>query len=466
MLAGMGLVARWFGIQGAALEADSPLVSAWAAALTSSGVRVDATTAVANVAVLACLIVRAESLMLCPVDVHRRRGGERIPADGHPVAALMADPNPLLSDAEFWRWKQLREDLTGAAFARIEWAGSRPVALWPWTGAEPEIVRTGTTLGYRYEGDDFTPPGDYPAGDVIHFKGPLLSGSPYRARSLVEVTADNIGVGLAAQEFFGRFLANGTHFPTYLSTDQALSDADVKRLREQMSDGAGLLPAGQTRVFDRGLKVQGRDMSLRDADLSGHQRWVLEQVCRTWRVPPQMVQDLSHGTYTNSEQADLWLSKHTVAPIARNTERALRRALFRPGERADMSLKFNVSALLRGDFATRTSGYSTLIAAGVMSPNEARAFEDWGPYEGGDAYRAPLNTAPVGSEQASGAVALLVEDARGRVVARRAQDVARGRGVDESREFAARVVAPIVAAACRLGVDLDGAGLVDGWLEA
>jgi hypothetical protein len=137
-------------------------------------------------------------------------------------------------------------------------------------------------------------------------------------------------------------------------------------------------------------------MSLKDADLSQHQRWILEQVCRTFRVPLPMVQDLTHGTYTNSEQADLWLSKYTATPIAKNTEGVIRRKLFLPSERDTYYAKFNVNAMMRGDFAARTAGYSVLINSGVLAPNEARALEDWNPYEGGDEFRVPLSTTPAG----------------------------------------------------------------------
>lgn len=373
---------------------------------TSTGISVTSDSAVASVAVLACLIVRAESLMLCPVDVYRKDGRSRLDASDHPVAPLIKDaPNPLMTAEEFWRWKQITEDLRGSAFARVEWRNGRPAAIWPMTGMSPQVLRTKVLgepmLVYRYAGDEFNPPGDYPTREVMHFKGPLLSRSPYEARSLVEATAENIGLGLASEQFFARFLGNGQHFPMYLATDQALQDKDMIALRKQIDQDSGLLPAGRTRVFDRGLKVEQNPMSIRDADLSSHQRWILEQVCRTWRVPLPMVQDLTHGTYANSEQADLWLSKYTAGPIARNTEGVIRQTLFLPAERGTMYAKFNLNAMLRGDFAARTAGYSVLINCGVLSPNEARAFEDWNPYDGGDEYRLPLNTETAGVRTAA-----------------------------------------------------------------
>jgi HK97 family phage portal protein len=464
----------------AVLDENSDLFRLFAGQFaTATGVHVNSDSAIASVAVLACLIVRAESLMLMPVDVYRKNGRDRIAETQHPVAQLISDaPNPILSAEEFWRWKQITEDLKGNAYVRIKWSGGRPVALYPMIGVEPRIILGGVkdpdTIAYRYTGDDFTAAGDYPASEIMHFKGPLLSKNPYLARSLIEATAENIGLGIATEQFFARFLGNGNHFPMYLQTDEKLVEDDVKALRKQMEGTSGILPAGQTRIFDRGLKVMQNPMSLKDADLSGHQRWILEQVCRTFRVPLPMVQDLTHGTYTNSEQADLWLSKYTAAPIAANTEAVIRRRLFLPSERKDYYAKFNVNAMMRGDFAARTAGYSVLINSGVMSPNEARAFEDWNPYEGGDEFMVPLNLGPAGSQGTdetatapqtnAQALAPLLSDAKQRIVARHTQNLERGRSIHDSQDFASKVLAPIADAAQAMGINLNAPRLADDWI--
>jgi HK97 family phage portal protein len=436
---------------------------------TATGVSVTSDSAVASVAVLACILVRSELLMLCPVDVVQKDGRRRIEQPDHPVARLLSDEwNPLLGAEEAWRWKQQTEDLKGNTFARVEWKRGRPDAIWPWTNAQPPeviaaVVKGEPTLVYRYQGDEFNKANDYPANEILHWKGPLVSKTPYMGRSLVDVTSENIGLGIASEQFFARFLGNGTHFPAYLQTDSKLGEKDIDALKKQLEDGSGLMPAGVLRIFDRGLKVMQNEMSLKDADLSSHQRWILEQVCRTWRVPLPMVQDLTHGTYTNSEQADLWLTKHTATPIVRSTEGVIRRRLFLPSERSTLRAKFNVNALMRGDFAARSAGYSVLISCGVLNPNEARAFEDWNPYEGGDEFRQQVNTAAVGTaaDPTNKALALLIGDAKSRIEARHAQNVERGRDTADSVAFGTKVLEPIAQAAAELGVGLDGQAIAE-----
>jgi len=292
--------------------------------------------------------------------------------------------------------------------------------------------------------------------------------NPHEASSPIDLIRDTVGLSIASEQFFGRFLNNGSHFPTYLETDSVLTKDDVQALQKSIQQTAGIYGAGTVRVFDRGLKIKQNSMSLRDADLSAQMRWYLEQICRIYRVPLPLVQDWTHGTYTNSEQAGLWFAQHAITPICVDTERTIRK-LFLPGEN-DHYVKFNVDATLRGDYTSRTQGYSTLINCGVLSPNEARAFEDMDPYDGGDEYRLPLNTEtagqsspqeelPVTAADASEPRSLLeplISDAIARIKLRAVQDQERGRDPEQTRTWAEEnVLPPIVAACTRAGIELE-----------
>lgn len=424
---------------------------------SSSGVRVTADTALASVAVAACIEVRAETFSALPGGVFQKQDRRRIAQLDHPVAKLLFDkPNDLMTGGEALRWKQMRQDITGNAHFRIIWQGGRPVELYPLYGDKPEIKTANGKIAYRYNGDEMTPKGDYSAKDILHFKGPFLK-NPLEAASPIDLIKDTIGLSIATEQFFGRFLNNGTHFPSYIETDAILQPDDLKAIAASLATTAGVLGAGKTRIFDRGLKVKQNQMSLKDADLTAQMRWYLEQVCRIYRVPLPVVQDWTHGTYTNSEQAGLWLAQHTITPIAVDTERTIRK-LFVDGE-ADMYVKFNVDALLRGDYVTRTQGYSTLIQAGVLSRNEARAFEDLDPYDGGDEYLVPLNMAsstslgtdanvdePAPRDPAeprdANVLQPVLDDAIERIKIRAKQDAERGRDAETTRSWAEEHVLP------------------------
>lgn len=443
--------------------------------VSAAGVRVTPETALASVAIAACIEVRAETFSALPGGVFKADGRKRIPVGDHDVSRILFDrPNDLMTSGELLRWKQMRQDITGNAHFRIVWRGGRPVELWPLYGATPELKTANGKIAYRYTGDELTAAGDYSSRDILHFRGPFLTKNPLVAESPIQLVKDTIGLSIATEQFFGRFLNNGTHFPTYLETDAILQPDDVKAIASSLATTQGVLGAGKTRIFDRGIKVRQNQMSLRDADLTGQMRWYLEQICRIYRVPLPLVQDWTHGTYTNSEQAGLWFAQHTITPIAVDTERVVKR-LFTKGEESHY-VKFNVDAILRGDYMTRTQGYRTLIEAGVISRNEARAYEDLDPYDGGDDYLVPLNMGSGGSassdvaptdpndepRDASAALRPILDDAIERIRLRASQDRDRGRDASATRSFAMETVLPAVIQTYALaGITLDADALID-----
>jgi HK97 family phage portal protein len=442
--------------------------------LASSGVRVDRASALRSTAVLACLIVRAETHSALPVDVGRVDGDARYAVPNDPVSRLLAiAPNDLINAGEFWRWEDLTEDIHGEAFARIEWRGYEPVAIWPMTGPRPTLYtdKVRREIVYEYQGDDFTKADAYPSRDILHFKGSLVT-SPYSGRSLIDQASEAIGISIASEQFFARLLGNGNHFPGYLETDAVLNEDDMRFLQRQLSGFAGIVQTGVMRIFDRGLKYRQNNMTIKDMDLTPQMRWQLQQICSVFRVPMALVQDLSNGTYTNSEQQDLWLAKHTMTPMCVNKERVIRHKLFR--DRPDHYLKFNLSGLMRGDYKSRAEAQSTLVNAGIMLPNEARANEDMNPVPGGNRLRTPLNMAmldesgnqipPVkaleAGDQTRATLMPVVDDAIRWIRRRYDSDVARGKPIDATVAAASDKLAPIIAAYERAGLAFDADAVI------
>jgi HK97 family phage portal protein len=451
--------------------------------VSASGVRVTPETALASVAVASCIEVRAETFSTLPGGVFQKQDRKRLAITDHPVAKLLFDrPNDLMTGGELQRWTSIRKDITGNAYWRVIYRNGRPFELWPLFGSNPEIRTTNGKIAYRYQGDEITPAGTYSTKDLIHHRGPFLK-NPLEASSPIDLIKDTIGLSIATEQFFGRFLNNGTHFPTYLETDSVLTGDDIKAIAASLATTQGVIGAGKTRIFDRGIKVKQNQMSLKDADLTGQMRWYLEQICRIYRVPLPLVQDWTHGTYTNSEQAGLWFAQHTITPIAVDYERTTRK-LFTTGEE-ELYVRFNVDAILRGDYATRTAGYNTLINAGVINRNEARAFEDLDPYEGGDEYLVPLNMIAASaitpstdnqspaqilpetpSTNSRDALAPIIEDAINRIRLRADQDQQRGRDIETTKTWAMeQVLPPIIRALTLSGLEIDPSAIVSQALE-
>ena len=128
------------------------------------------------------------------------------------------------------------------------------------------------------------------------------------------------------------------------------------------------------------------------------QQFCIEQIARIYSLPPIFLQDLSHGTYSNTEQQDLHFVKHTLRRWIEQAEAEMNLKLF--GRSSDVYIRYNVDSLLRGDFKTRMEAHATSIQNGIRTPNEVRALEEMLPLPDGDQLMIQGATVPINSQGA------------------------------------------------------------------
>lgn len=90
-----------------------------------------------------------------------------------------------------------------------------------------------------------------------------------------------------------------------------------------------------------------------------------------------MVGDLEKSSFSNIEQQSLEFVKYTLEPWLVRWEQSIQRTLFSPEEKKRYFAKFNVEGLLRGDYASRMTGYATARQNGWMSANDIRELRTW-----------------------------------------------------------------------------------------
>jgi HK97 family phage portal protein len=127
-------------------------------------------------------------------------------------------------------------------------------------------------------------------------------------------------------------------------------------------------------------------------------RFCVEEISRIYGLPPVFVQDMTHGTYSNTEQQDLQLTKHTIKRWVEHFEQELNLKLFGRGNRK-FFVEFNMDGLMRGDFVSRMQGHATAIQNGLQTPNEGRAMENRPAKPGGDDLLIQGATVPLGTQQ-------------------------------------------------------------------
>lgn len=336
----------------------------------------------------ACLLAKARPLAALPVHVYKREDGVRKSATGgFPLkfeTILRGRWNPFMTAAECERWAIMTKDTLGNAFIRIERdRGGMITALWPLADKPNVDIDSHGRPVFRYGGDKFTKQGNYLYNEIVWIKSPILDEDGLYGVSLADLAARELNLSINLEEFYQRLLRNGSHFPGWLETDQKLDRADVDDIKQQLSDGSGIVSAGKVRLFDKGLKYHQTNLTMADMSLVDQERWILQQTCRTLSVPPQEVFDLSNATYSNIEQGALNFAQKTLVPECVTLEQALNWVLQSSGH-PDYYVQFDMNGLLRGSYRERMEGYRTAIYAGMFSPNDALAKEDMAPYKGGD----------------------------------------------------------------------------------
>lgn len=113
-----------------------------------------------------------------------------------------------------------------------------------------------------------------------------------------------------------------------------------------------------------------------DAQFLETRKFQLNEICRTFRVPPHLVGDLERATFSNIEHQSIEFVVHTIRPWLVRREQAITKCLLRKGERKIYFPKFTVDALLRGDSKARMEGYAIGRQNGWLSANDIRELED------------------------------------------------------------------------------------------
>lgn len=342
-----------------------------------------------------------------PFAVHEQLpDGTSRPAPGHSLERVIRyQANPQMS-AFTWRETSMAHNLTwGNAYSMKARDGMGIVReLWPLAADRMEVERTPAgPLAYTYTRVNGTRE-ELDASQVFHVPG--LSWDGVRGYSVVRQARETIGLGLAAEEHGGRFFGNGATSNFVLSTDNQLSDDSFRHLEEQVKDKkTGLSNAWKPWILEEGLKPVTTSMPNDDAQWLETRKHQVADIARWFRVPLHKLADLDHATFSNIEHQSLEYVTDALMGWLTRWEMAVGMQLLENdwvGLGGRFFVKFNVNALLRGDFKTRMEGYATLSQWGLISADSIAELEDWPKIPGGDTTLRPLTHVAVANLDENG----------------------------------------------------------------
>lgn len=362
---------------------------------STAGKSVNDRTALQQIAVYACVRVLSEAIAQLPLHVYEYtdKGKERVPK--HPLYFLLHDqPNPEMTSFIFRETLMSHLLIYGNAYAQIIRNGRGEVmGLYP---LMPDKIKADrderNRLIYKYsrydeQNPNFREQGEIilPAEQVLHIPGLGFDGLV--GYSPIAMAKNAIGLAVACDEYGASFFANGASPSAVLEHPGVIKNPE--RVREAWHRAYGSGNAHRTAILEEGMKYTPISIPNNEAQFLETRKFQIEEIARLYRVPLHMIGDLDHATFSNIEQMSLEFVMYTLSPWLSRWEQAMMKALLSDSEKGKYFIKFNVEGLLRGDYASRMSGYATARQNGWMSANDIRELEDMNlipEEEGGNLY--------------------------------------------------------------------------------
>lgn len=378
---------------------------------TTAGNYVTERSSMQLTAVYACVRVLSEAVAGLPLITYRYKGGgakER--AEDHPLYFLLHDePNPEMTSFSFRETMMTHLLLYGNAFAQIIRNGRGDVvALYPLMPDRMKVDRDGNGKIY-YQYQKRTDEADtmdkglviLSPDQVLHIPGLGFDGLV--GYSPIAMARNAIGIASACEEYGASFFANGANPGAVLEHPGILKNPEKVREAWEQAYG-GPHRGNRVAVLEEGMKFTPISIKPQEAQFLETRKFQIEEIARIFRIPPHLIGDLEHATFSNIEEQSLEFVQYTLQPWLIRWEQAMQRSLLKPEEKGKLYFRFNVDGLLRGNYASRMQGYATGLNNGFLSPNDIRSLEEMDlipDEEGGNIYMVNGTMTPLKNVGAS-----------------------------------------------------------------
>jgi len=300
----------------------------------------------------------------------------------NPIVPMLHDAVNEGTSSFQWRYDMFSTGvLTEGRFVTyIERDGrGQPINLFPLVDARVRRTATGRKeYTVTVNGKDKT----YPAADVLDITF-MLRNDLLTHRSPLRQCAVAIGKAVNSNEYGSKLFKNGG-LPAFALQGPFGSEKSASRASENVAEATkkAAQQGGNVLAIPLGHELKPLGADPEKLQMTEAQRFAVEEIARIYSLPPTFLQDLTHGTFSNTEQQDLHFVKHTLKRWIEQLEQEMNLKFF--GRGSNRFVEFNLDGLLRGDYKTRMEGNARAIQTGQLTPDEARAMDNREPKPGGD----------------------------------------------------------------------------------
>jgi HK97 family phage portal protein len=379
----MSILSRLFGKGEVRSTTSDSYATAFGISPTMSGAYVSPRLAENLATVAACVSAISSAMASLPAYVYRAAPRGRTELTTHPVARIIRQPNARQTWPDLIEWITSQALLHGNALCVVEYDGSgRPTGLTPipWSNVQVSLLPSGRLA---YDVTHYTAPWGgsgmsrrYLEGEVFHLRDRSDDGLVGRSR--ISRAPEVLGIAIAANSAVSKLYSSGLRAQGFIEAPNLLTETQREAAKGWLDTVREAMQTGRLPLLEGGFKFGNASISPEDAELLASRRFSVEELCRLFQVPPPIVQDLSHGTFTNSREAGRWFAQFTLAPWARKIEAEFSRSVFGMNS-ADCMLELDMSGLMRADAEARWQSHKIAVDAGILDPDEIREIEGWNP---------------------------------------------------------------------------------------
>ncbi|MEF2549993.1 phage portal protein [Aurantimonas sp. A2-1-M11] len=321
-------------------------------------------------AVWAAVSFLSRTLATLPLHAYRKTDDGPKRLTGKMDLVVHGAPNEGMDSFKFrqYFWQQVFTG--GRGLAWIERTPQGVEAIWPIDPTNATIKRTGMRTVYQVDGKE------YPAADVIDVPFMLKPNGLNHYGPIVSATKA-IQLALAMNDYASNFFAGGGVPPLALVGPLPAGADAIKRAQADIKRAIDAAKGNSEQVFPipAGYELKPVGFDPDKGQMTEARRFQIEEIARTYQLPPVFLQDLTHGTYSNTEQQGTILVKHLVGQWAQAFEGELNLKLFGRTS-GNRYVEHNLDGLMRGDLVARMGALSQAVQSAILEPNEARALEN------------------------------------------------------------------------------------------
>ena len=338
-----------------------------------------------------CMKHLSETIGKLPLKLYQNTKKGKVRKVNYLEYLLNYEPNPYYSANTLWQTVELNKNHYGNAFIYVETKKGKVKNLWllPSENVEVWIDNKGifkqnnalwyiytTTLGKQYK---------FNKDEIIHIKT-SVSLDGLTGLAVKDILAQQIQISQNGQAYLNKMYKNNMFGgKVFLHYTGDLNNNMEKQLAEKIENYSTSVGTGKFIPLPLGIQAEKLDMKLTDVEFTALNKLNALQIASAFGIKPNILNDYSKSSYSNSETQQLDFYVNSLLPILRQYEQELTRKLLTTEEKHNLQFfEFNPNIIFRTDFKTQVESLSKAVNNFMMKPNEARDKLGLAWIEGGD----------------------------------------------------------------------------------